>query len=112
MYPSKQSIDLSPSPYIVKNTILAKGNKATPVSWRNIANSVKKVLAMYNLDDYITSKNIRESGKLYYVQLRAQELGLSFDETLKQEKELVKIERRFDCKINGYLMRKTYKDHL
>ena len=112
MYPSKQAIDLSPSPYIVKNTILAKGNKAAPVSWRNIANSVKKVLSMYNLDDYITSKNIRESGKLYYVQLRAQELELSFEETLKQEKELVKIEQRFDCKINGYLMRKTYKDHL
>lgn len=111
-YPSKITVKLIPSPYIIKNTIFTKSDFTAPVSWRNITNSVKKVLIMYNLYEYITSKNIRESGKIYYVQLRAKELGLSFDETLKHETELVKIEKRFDCKINGYLMRKTYKDHL
>lgn len=111
-YPSMTEMQLFPSPYIIKHTIIARGSTVVPVSGRNLMEAIRKVLKMCGLDEYIAPRNIRESGKIYYIRLRQSETGLSFKELISKKSEVKKIEERFGCKINPRLSLRTYGDHL
>ena len=111
-YPSMTRVPLVDSQYIYKNTCFIKNGAYEPASMRNISLSIVKILKMFDLDKYLSPKDIRNSGKLYYVQQMSIESGISPSDILRSVYKIKALEERFGCAINGKLLLNTYKDHL